>query len=367
MLWPFACDARLEIGVNFDTRWYGISQFIVVIKINFRSCTLFRKQRTLPLVGSHDFRTSSMHSQLEPIYKTDLGALYCADSLEFMGRLPDDSVDLVITSPPYALHFKKEYGNANQQDYIAWLLPFAKEIKRIIKPTGSFVLNLGGAWQAGSPIRSLYHYRTLLALVDDLGFELAQEFFWFNPAKMPAPAEWVNVRRIRVKDSVEYLFWLVKDPMANADNRKVLQPYSEDMKRLIKRGIKQTVRPSGHVINGTFASDKGGSIPSNLIQCGNNESNSAYITNSKRLGSKVHPARFPAELPRFFIEFLTNPGDFILDPFAGSNTTGYIAEKLKRKWIGVEIRSDYAEESRLRFEHQQEDISETQGQYSLPL
>lgn len=303
----------------------------------------------------------------EPIYKTSFGALFCADSLEFMGRLPKDSIDLVVTSPPYALHFKKEYGNANQQDYINWLLPFAREIKRIIKPTGSFVLNLGGAWQPGLPIRSLYLYRTLLALVDDIKFDLAQEFFWFNPAKMPAPAEWVNVRRIRVKDSVEYIFWLVKDPMANADNRKVLQPYSEDMKRLIKRGVKQTIRPSGHVINGTFASDQGGSIPSNLIQCGNNESNSAYIKNSKRSGNKVHPARFPAELPRFFIEFLTKPGDLVFDPFAGSNTTGYVAESLKRKWMGVEIRSDYAEESRLRFEGSLAEVIAMQEQSCLPL
>jgi site-specific DNA-methyltransferase (cytosine-N4-specific) len=307
-----------------------------------------------------------MPIQSEPVYKTDFGALFCGDSLEFMRHMPDDSIDLVVTSPPYALHFKKEYGNVDQQDYIAWLLPFAREIKRIIKPTGSFVLNLGGAWQPGSPIRSLYHYRTLLALVDDIGFDLAQEFFWFNPAKIPAPAEWVNVRRIRVKDSVEYIFWLVKDPLANADNRRVLQPYSEDMKRLIKRGVKQTVRPSGHVINGSFASDKGGSIPSNLIQCGNNESNSAYIKNSKRSGNKVHPARFPAELPKFFIEFLTNPGDSVLDPFAGSNTTGYVAEGLKRKWTGVEIRSDYAMESRLRFESSTEDVALSPKQSCLP-
>lgn len=290
-----------------------------------------------------------MPIQFEPIYETTLGAMYCADSLEFMRQIPDDSVDLAFTSPPYALHFKKEYGNADQADYVSWLIPFTQEIKRIIKPTGSFVLNLGGAWQPGAPIRSLYHYRVLLALADEVGFELAQEFFWFNPAKMPAPAEWVNVRRIRVKDSVEYLFWLVKDSMAKADNRKVLQPYSKDMKRLIQRGVKQAIRPSGHVVNDTFASDHGGSIPSNLIQCGNNESNSAYIKNCKATGTKIHPARFPAELPRFFIEFLTNPDDLVLDPFAGSNTTGFIAEDLRRKWIGVEIRKDYATESELRF------------------
>ncbi len=307
-----------------------------------------------------------MPMPLEPTYTTEFGALYCADALEFMGHLADDSVDLVLTSPPYALHFKKEYGNASQQDYVAWLLPFAREIRRIIKPTGSFVLNLGGAWRPGSPTRSLYHYRVLLALVDDVGFELAQEFFWFNPAKMPAPAEWVNVRRIRVKDSVEYIFWLVKDPLAKADNRRVLQPYSSDMKRLIKRGVRATVRPSGHVINGSFATDQGGSIPSNLIQCGNNESNSTYIKDSKALGNRIHPARFPGELPRFFIEFLTTPGDLVLDPFAGSNTTGHVAESLMRKWMGVEIRRDYAEESRLRFETRRTEVAHVAGQPLLP-
>lgn len=291
-----------------------------------------------------------MPSQPDLIYKTELGTLFCTDSLTYMQSMPSDSVDLVITSPPYALHFKKEYGNVSQDDYITWFIPFAKEIKRIIKPSGSFVLNLGGAWQPGAPIRSLYHYRTLIALADTVGFQLAQEFFWYNPAKMPAPAEWVNVRRIRVKDSVEYIFWLVKDPMANADNRKVLQPYSADMKRLIKRGVKQTVRPSGHTITDSFASDKGGSIPPNVILCGNNESNSTYIKYSKLTGRKVHPARFPAELPRFFIRFLTEPGDLVLDPFAGSNTTGFVAETLRRRWIALEIRRDYAEESRLRFQ-----------------
>jgi len=306
-----------------------------------------------------------MPTKHEPVYRTELGAMYCADSLEFMRQLADDSIDLVVTSPPYALHFKKEYGNVDQRDYIAWFLPYAREIKRIIKPTGSFVLNLGGVWQPGAPIRSLYHYRLLLALVDDVGVELAQEFFWFNPAKMPAPAEWVNVRRIRVKDSVEYIYWLVKDPMAKADNRKVLQPYSEDMKRLIKRGVKLATRPSGHIVKGSFAADQGGSIPSNLIQCGNNESNSSYIKHSKTLGSKIHPARFPAELPKFFIEFLTNPADQVLDPFAGSNTTGYVAERLQRKWTAVEIRQDYAAESELRFRETCETTARTEMQTQL--
>jgi site-specific DNA-methyltransferase (cytosine-N4-specific) len=189
----------------------------------------------------------------------------------------------------------------------------------------------------------------LLALCDELGFNLCQEFFWYNPAKMPAPAEWVNVRRLRVKDSVEYIFWLSATPFPAADNSRVLKPYSADMEKLIKRGIQQTRRPSGHNIKTSFAADRGGSIPPNLIECGNNESNSRYIKQSKADGKKIHPARFPAELPRFFIEFLTEPRDLVLDPFAGSNTTGSVAERLGRRWISLEKNEDYASDSALRF------------------
>lgn len=285
----------------------------------------------------------------KPVYSTPLGEMYCADSLEFMRGIGAGSVDLVVTSPPYALHFKKEYGNIDQEGYIAWFLPFAAEIWRILKPSGSFVLNVGGVWTPGHPTRSLYHYRLLLALCDELDYKLAQEFFWYNPAKMPAPAEWVNVQRIRVKDSVEYIFWLSPSERPKANNSNVLLPYSKDMERLIKRGLKQTKRPSGHMIREGFSKDKGGSIPSNLIQIGNNESNSNYIKESKRLEKKIHPARYPAELPRFFIEFLTDSGDLVLDPFAGSNTTGAVAEKLERRWISIEKLKEYAEDSELRF------------------
>jgi DNA modification methylase len=299
--------------------------------------------------------------RLKPLYETRLGKLYHADSLHAMSLLATASVDLVVTSPPYALHFKKEYGNADQKEYIKWFLPFAIEIRRILKPQGSFVLNIGGAWTPGVPVRCLYHYRLLLALCDDIGFNLAQEFFWFNPAKMPAPAEWVNVRRIRVKDSTEYIFWLSPSLFPRADNRRVLGEYSNDMKRLIKRGLVRTKRPSGHIIKESFAEDKGGAIPGNVIEaheteyadmfrCGNNESNSVYIKRSKVLRHKIHPARFPAELPRFFIEFLTETDDLVLDPFAGSNTTGAVAEELGRRWIAIEKNREYANDSLLRFE-----------------
>ncbi len=287
--------------------------------------------------------------ETEPIYVTKWGKAYYADSLDFLPTIALESIDLVITSPPYGLHFKKEYGNVNQDKYIEWFLPFAYEIKRILKPEGSFVLNIGGSWTPSAPTKSLYVFKLLIALCDEVGFNLAQDFFWYNPAKLPVPAEWVNVRRMRVKDCVEYIFWLSPSKFPKADNRKVLNAYSRDMHRLISRGIKKTQRPSGHNITEKFSRDLGGSIPGNLIECGNNESNSNYIKLSKQLGRKIHPARFPSTLPEFFINFLTDPGDLVMDPFAGSNTTGAMAEQLSRHWIAIEKNRDYIKDSELRF------------------
>jgi DNA modification methylase len=211
------------------------------------------------------------------------------------------------------------------------------------------VLNIGGSYNAGSPTRSIYHFKLLVALCDQLKFHLAQECFWYNPAKLPAPAEWVNVRRCRIKDSVEYIWWLSPSQFPRAHNSRVLTPYSSDMIRLIEKGFKAKQRPSGHNITAKFRKDKGGSIPSNLISRGNNESNSIYMKRLAELGEKAHPARFPATIPEFFINFLTEPGDIVIDPFAGSNTTGFVAERLDRRWLSVEINRHYAEASEVRF------------------
>lgn len=284
-----------------------------------------------------------------PTYSTAFGAAYTADSRNVLAALPEDSVDLVLTSPPYALHFKKEYGNVEKDDYVSWFLPFARAIYRALKPEGSFVLNIGGSFNRGTPTRSLYHFKLLVALVEEVGFHLAQECFWYNPAKLPAPAEWVTVRRQRIKDSVEYVWWLSKTAWPRADNRQVLVPYSPDMERLIKKGYRAKVRPSGHNITHKFQANCGGAIPANLIERGNNESNSDYIKACRAAGLKVHPARFPAALPEFFIKLCTKPGDLVVDPFAGSNTTGQVAESLERKWISSESNADYVKASKLRF------------------
>ncbi len=114
----------------------------------------------------------------EPAYATSFGAMVCGDAATAMAALPSDCVDVVITSPPYALHFKKEYGNAEKAAYVEWFRPFAKQVHRVLKPDGSFVLNIGGSYNPGAPTRSLYHFRLLLMLCDEIGFHLAQECFW---------------------------------------------------------------------------------------------------------------------------------------------------------------------------------------------
>ncbi|MEW6230327.1 MAG: DNA methyltransferase, partial [Bacillota bacterium] len=285
-----------------------------------------------------------------PYYATPLGRSYLGDSLDLLPQVEAGSVNLVMTSPPYALHFKKEYGNAPQGEYLEWFRPFAKEIHRVLADDGSFVIDIGGSYRPKLPVRSLYHFKLLVMLCEEFGFHLAQEFFWYNPAKMPAPAEWVTVRRIRVRDSVNCVWWLSKTPFPKADNRKVLQAYSSDMLRLIKRGYTAKRRPSGHVITEKWSKDQGGSIPPNLLQFGNNDSNGAYLRACSQAGISPHPARFPPSIPGFFIRFLTDERDLVLDPFAGSNTTGYVAESLRRRWLSFEIEERYVLGGKLRFE-----------------
>ncbi len=315
-----------------------------------------------PFAAPPGFHPSHIVGKI-PYFSTRYGSAYLGDSLELLRALPSGCVNLVMTSPPYALHFKKEYGNETKDRYIEWFLPFAREIFRILTDDGSFVLNIGGSYNKGAPTRSLYHFKLLIALVDEIGFHLAQECFWYNPAKMPVPAEWVTVRRIRIRDSVEYVWWLSKSPHPKASNLNVLRDYSEDMLRLNRKGLKETIRPSGHVIRTSFNKvHAGGAIPSNVVECdwdnfpesmmkmGNNAANDVYTMRCKAEGMKIHPARFPMQLPKFFIKLLTEPSDLVLDPFAGSLTTGAVAEKLERQWIAGEAVEEYLKAGAYRFE-----------------
>jgi len=310
-----------------------------------------------------------------PYFSTEMGSAYLGDSLDLLPKIESQSIDLICTSPPFALVRKKAYGNVDSTEYVDWFMPFAREFARILRPKGSLVIDIGGAWIKGYPVRSLYRYELLLQLCRSkekggCGFFLAQDLYWYNPAKLPTPAEWVTVRRERVKDAVNAVWWLSLDPHPKANNRRVLKPYSEHQKKLMRDGYEPKTRPSEHVISDKFGKDNKGAIPPNLINgsdnksiqigdpvltpvnvisASNTSSNDQYLRLCRTHGLKPHPARFPQPLPEFVIGLCTEKHDVVLDPFAGSNMTGYVAEEMGRHWIALEIEEGYLETSKFRF------------------
>jgi len=370
----------------------------------------------------------------ECAYSSELGAMYEGDSRELLRQLPDESIDLIVTSPPFALQHEKEYGNENQSEYNDWFMSFIPEVRRVLAPHGSLVIEIGGAFKQKWPERSTYQFDLLTRLVDeDEGqLHLAQDFYWFNPAKIPSPIEWVNVRKIRVTDAVTHVWWLSKEinkdsaveegeqPIPEASNQRVLTEYSDSQKKLIEtEEYNDGKRSSGWDVDSeSFANDNDGAIPknlikginsqppsealenisavdlieavtgknsledlsaadlmraldkdtilssetaTNLIEASNTASNTHYLKMCREFGYDHHPARFPRQIPEFFIDFLTpNPPyddwgrgyldrPIVLDIFGGSNLTGRIAESKGRNWVSFEKKSEYIETSQFRF------------------
>lgn len=260
-------------------------------------------------------------------------------------------IDLIFTSPPFPLNRKKKYGNKQGQDYIDWLAGFAKKFSEFLKPEGSIVIEVGNSWEAGRPVMSTLALRSLLAFLDAGDFVLCQQFIYNNPARLPSPAQWVNIERIRVKDSYTHLWWMAKTDRPKANNRNVLKKYSGAMEYLLRsQKYNAGKRPSEHNIgDSSFLTNNNGAIPSNVLTLANTQANSEYLQYCREQDLEPHPARMPLGLPEFFIKFLTDSKDLVLDPFGGSNTTGSAAESLERRWLSIEANPQYIESSRGRF------------------
>ena len=291
-------------------------------------------------------------------YRTTLGrsVLGKAEDVLESGAYAKDlikKVDLIFTSPPFPLNRKKRYGNEQGEAYVRWLAEFAPLFKKVLKPKGSIVLELGNAWEPGRPVMSTLALKALLAFLERGELTLCQQFVWYNPARLPSPAQWVNVERIRVKDAYTHLWWMAQTDRPNADNRQVLTNYSTSMQRLLERKSYNTgKRPSEHHIGEkSFLKNNTGAIPSNLITLANTQASSDYLKYCREHELQPHPARMPSGLAEFFIKFLTEQKMLVLDPFAGSNTTGSAAEKLGRRWLAIEPNESYLEGSCGRFGH----------------
>lgn len=263
-----------------------------------------------------------------------------------------EKIQLILTSPPFPLKRAKKYGNKTGEEYVQWLCQIGKMLKPLLSKTGSIVVEMGNAWNSGEPTYSTLPLEALLEFKKQCNLNLCQEFIYFNPARLPGPIEWVNKKRVRVKDSFTRIWWLSSSAHPYADNKSIVEPYSKQMKKLLATGkYNAGDRPSEHTISETaFTIDNGGAIPSNVIIASNTSSNDPYLRACKNMGLEIHPARMAPAIPEFFIRFLTKKNDIVFDCFGGSNTTGAVAEKLSRRWITTELNSEYYKGSRFRFE-----------------
>ena len=305
-----------------------------------------------------------------PVYETKLGRMYVGDCAEVLQSYPvtrrKGKCQLILTSPPFPLNRKKKYGNLTGEEYLDWLSGLAPLFRDYLTDDGSIVLEIGNAWNSGSPTMSTLPVRALLGFLDAADLHLCQEFICYNPARLPSPAQWVNVERSRVKDAFTRVWWMSPNERPKADNRKVLTQYSKSMQDLLRKGsYNPGKRPSEHDIGEkSFLTDNGGAIPPNvLIPSGgastlplfevlpiaNTRANDPYQLYCRENGLTPHPARMQGRLADFFIRFLTDEGDLVIDPFSGSNTTGAAAQELGRKWLSIEMDEVYARGSESRF------------------
>ena len=287
-----------------------------------------------------------MELGIDPLYRTERGAAYLGDSLELLKLVPDESIDLVLTSPPFPLASPKKYGNVPASEWVEWMLPFCRQVKRVLKSTGSFVLDLRGSYLPKRPVRSIHNYKILVKLVDDEGWSFPQDYFWANRTSMPA----IHPLADRLKNAVNTIWWLSPTDYPKTRLDAVLNPYSDTMKHDFEHRVGKFERfPSGHTRDLRKWKRKKGAIPPNYQETTNCASNTPYQSSCRIIGTVRHPARFNPDIPSLWINFLTDPRDLVLDIFGGSNVVGMVAEELERNWLTFEYIQQYLAASVFRF------------------
>ncbi len=308
-------------------------------------------------------------------YKKYLNRITCGDCEEILKRIDSDSVDLVLTSPPYA-NLRRYRMNKNDglselapDKYVNWFLPKAKEIYRVLKPEGSFVLNIND--RTVDNFQHLYVFELVLKLCNEVGFHLVRDYIWFNPAT--PPNAFSSGKLGRTKKSHEYCFWFSKGEQWTFNMDAIRRPYCDAMKIYLNgqgKGNRQhNTRPSTYSFDCEKVwTDKGGADPGTVLDIEYRDeleeicqpgdvlviSNTGSKPSYKKLypqGVK-HPARFPERLAEFFIKAGSNEGDCVLDPFIGSGTTAVVADRLNRNWIGIELSKDYVQLAKIRIKEE---------------
>jgi len=257
--------------------------------------------------------------------KTDI---ILGDSREVLKKLPDNSVDLIFTSPPYADQRKSTYGGIHPDKYVEWFLPISAELLRVLKPTGTFILNIKEKVVKGE--RSTYVLELILEMRKQ-GWFWTEEFIWHK--KNSFPGKWPN----RFRDSWERLLQFNKNKKFNMYQEEVMVPMGDWAKTRLKKLSETDKKRNESKVGSGF-----GKNISNWV-----DRKKAYPTNVLHLATecnnKNHSAAFPETLPEWFIKLFTQPGDMVLDPFMGSGTTNFVAQRMNRNSIGIEIVPEYYE------------------------
>lgn len=292
-------------------------------------------------------------------FSTELGVAILG-SCETVFASIDAPITLVVTSPPYPLASARKYGNPPEHLYVDWICQTLEPVVKHLVPGGSICLNISNdIFMPGSPARSLYRERLVLALCDRLGLHKMDELIWVNPSKPPGPYQYASKARTQLNVGYEPVYWFTNDPFrVKSNNRRVLQAHTDKHLALMARGGEQ--REGAHS-DGAYSMRKGaygamteGRIPRNVLTYGHRcAEQSGYKQAAREQGLPPHGAPMPLKLASFLVEFLSEPGDLVADPFSGSFTTAHAAERLGRRWLGTECMVEYVLGAAHRFRQAQ--------------
>lgn len=262
------------------------------------------------------------------------GILLWGNVEDAVAAIEPESVDLLLTSPPFPLLNPKAYGNERPEQWVDWMLRLIEQWRGLLSPNGSLMLQMSACWKRGMPAQELHIPRLLVKLEDELGLHLLQQLHWYNPTRLPAPLNWVGKERKRVTSAVDPIIWVSPNPAAYGNNQNVLRPYTAGGRRAIKNP-RLTPRPGGFDFGPTSFQDRGGSIPQDLITATPTGKEEVRYRRAMRAhGLDAHPAIMPGKVARFCILLATEPGDLVYDPLVGSGTSFVEALKAGRRAIG---------------------------------
>lgn len=289
-------------------------------------------------------------------FSTDLG-LCLWSRAESVFPLLGEPIHLVLSSLPYPLRTPRKYGNPPEASYVDWVCNLMEPLVRQLVPGGSILLNVGAdVFLEGSPARSLYVERLVLALADRYLLSKMDSLIMNNPCRPPGPMQWASRTRQQLVATYEYMLWFTNDPVnVRSDNRRVLKPHTEVHRKLIERGgeTRSTSYGDGahRVRPGSYASPTAGTIPRNVLtQSHNCIDKMALAKMAAAAGLPIHGATMNLKLAQFLIEFLSEPQDLIVDPCGGWMRTGKAAELSGRRWCATEQFAEYVLGASLSFQ-----------------